>query len=704
MSEPVAYELDADVAVLTVDNPPVNALSRDVRAGLADAVARFERDEAARVAVIVGSGRLFIGGADIGEFGKPPMPPALPNVILAIERCPKPIVAAIHGSALGGGLEIALGAHHRLALAGTRLGLPEVTLGLMPGAGGTQRLPRLTGIPVALDMITGGRPVSAARALESGLIDRLADAGDAGDARRAGIAFARELLADGTARRPSGERDIAPVAAEVFGERRAALARSARGQVAPLAAVDALEAATRLSLDDGLAEERRLFLELMDTPQRAGLIHAFFAERRVAKLPGLQGVEPRGIERVGVVGGGTMGAGIATSMLLAGLDVTLIERDEASGARARETIAGYLDTAVERGKLDAGRRASLLDDAFRTGVAHAALADVDLVVEAVFEDMDVKRELFGALDGVVRPGAILATNTSYLDVDEIARATSRPADVIGLHFFSPAHVMKLLEVVVADATAPEVVTGALALAKRLGKIAVRAGVCDGFIGNRILARYRAAADHVVLDGASPYQVDRAIKAFGFAMGPYEVSDLAGLDIGHATRRRKAAERHPRERVPTFADALFEAGRLGRKSGRGYYRYPEGARQGEPDPDLERVVAEARAAAGIEPRAFDDEEIVRRCLAAMIDEGARVVDEGIAARPLDVDVVFVHGYGFPRHRGGPMKHADAVGLDTVLADLRTFAASDDHFWRPSPLLERLVAEGGDFQDLNDESVA
>lgn len=696
MSGSVHYELEDGVAVVTVDHPPVNALSRDVRAGIETALARFGDDADARIAVIVGTGRLFIGGADITEFGKPPEPPSLPDVVTGIERRAKPVVAAIHGTALGGGLEVALGAHYRLALADAIVGLPEVKLGLMPGAGGTQRLPRLTGVEAALEMITGGRPIAAARALEIGLLDRVVE-GD--DVRAAGLAYARELLAGGATVRATGEREVASVEAGLFDAWRARLQTASRGEIAQLAAVDAVEAATRLKIDAGIAEERRLFLQLMASPQRAGLIHAFFAERRVSKLTEIAGVAARDIERAGVIGGGTMGAGIATSMLLAGLDVTLVERDAAAGDKARTTIEGNLTAAVKRGKLDdAGRRAAL-NTRFATVVGYDTLADVDLVVEAVFENLDVKREVFATLDGVVRAGAILATNTSYLDVNAIAQATSRPGDVVGLHFFSPAHVMRLLEVVVADATAPDVLASSLALAKRLGKVAVRAGVCDGFIGNRILARYRAAADHMVLDGASPYQIDAAIKAFGFAMGPYEVSDLAGLDIGHATRQRKALERHPRERVPTFADALFEAGRLGQKSGCGYYVYEDGSRKGVPDPAVESIVADAREAVGITPRSFDDEEIVRRYIAAMVDEGARVVDEGIAQRPLDVDVVFVHGYGFPRWRGGPMQHADSAGLATILDDIREFARTDDHFWTPAPLLERLVAEGRTFEALN-----
>ena len=619
MNEKVSYRLDGDVAVVTVDNPPVNALSHAVRTGLVDAFERFAGDAEARIAVVVGAGRLFIGGADISEFGKPPAEPLLPDVIARIEAQEKPVVAAIHGSALGGGLEVALGAHHRLALPGARLGLPEVKLGLIPGAGGTQRLPRLVGVETAIDMITGGAPVSADEALTSGLVDRV---GDGDDPVAAGVRYARELLEGGAPVRRTGELPRPGADPERFRAACARIAERARGEVAPLTAVDAIEAATRLEIDEGLIEERRFFRGLMDTPQRAGLIHAFFAERAVAKLPEIDGARPRRIERVGVIGGGTMGAGIATAAVLAGLGVTLVERDEAAAGKARATIERNLDAAVKRGKLDAAGRARILDGGLATVTGYGELADVDLVVEAVFEDMDVKKAVFAELDAVAQPGAILATNTSYLDVDEIAASTSRPGDVIGLHFFSPAHVMKLLEVVVAERTAPDVVASAFALAKRLGKVAVRAGVCDGFIGNRILSRYRTAADHMVLDGASPYQVDRALVEFGFAMGPYAVSDLAGLDIGFATRQRKAADRDPRERVPTYADALFHLGRLGQKTGRGYYLYDEGSRKGREDPELESIVADARKKAGVRPRDFTDDEIVRRYLAAMIDEGAR----------------------------------------------------------------------------------
>ena len=692
----VAYENVGRVAVVTVDNAPVNALSQAIRIGLAEAFDRFDADGAAEIAVIIGAGRMFIGGADISEFGKPPKSPSLPDVINRIEASGKPVVAAIHGTALGGGLEVAMGAHYRIALAGTRLGLPEVKLGIMPGAGGTQRLPRLIGVDPALGMITSGAPVTEGDALQSGLIDQVCQGTDI---RQAALDYAQSLLADKAPARPVSGLPQPTDTDGALSKWRAKLNASLRGEVAPMVAVDAVGAAVGMPFAEGLAEERRLYLELMDTPQRAGLIHAFFAERAVAKLPEIAGIAPREIARIGVIGGGTMGAGIATSAVLNGLAVTLVERDQDAADRARATIARNLDAAVKRGKLSAERRDAILADALGTVTDYAMLADTDLVIEAVFESMDVKKDVFARLDAVLPRGAILATNTSYLDVDEIAAVTSRPEDVIGLHFFSPAHIMKLLEVVVADKTAPDVVATAFALAKKLGKTAVRAGVCDGFIGNRILSHYRMAADHMVLDGASPYQIDKALTDFGFAMGPYQVSDLAGLDIGFATRQRKAADAHPRDRYPTFADALYHKGWLGQKTGHGYYIYDKGDRKGRPDPEVEQIVAQARTEAGITPRSFTDDEIVRRYMAAMVNEAARVVDQGIAQRPLDVDVVFLYGYGFPRWRGGPMKYADLRGLDAILADIRTFAETDDHFWSPAPLLEKLVAEGRNFDSLN-----
>ena len=696
MSEPVSYEHDQRIVVITINNPPVNALSRHVRGGLFDAIQQFNADDAADVAVIVGGGRLFIGGADISEFGKPLVSPSLPEVISAIERCEKPVVAAIHGTALGGGLEVAMGAHYRIAQTDTKLGLPEVKLGLLPGAGGTQRLPRLIGVDQALSMISSGAPIVATQALELGLVDRV-ESGP--DIRPAAVAFAQEIQAQGGAIRRTGELPRPEASAELIQQWRTRLEKSARGEVAALSAMASVEAATRMDIGDGLVEERRLFQALMDTPQRASLIHAFFAERRVSKLPELRDIKAQPIAHIGVIGGGTMGAGIATSAVLNGFVVTLVERDQASADKARNTIAGNLAAGIKRGKLNDAQRDQILEHQLSTVSEYEALQDADLIIEAVFESMEVKKAVFEALDRVAKLGAILATNTSYLNIDEIAAMTKRPEAVLGLHFFSPAHVMKLLEVVVADKTSPEVVSTAFSLAKRLGKIAVRSGVCDGFIGNRMLVHYRAAADHMVLDGASPYQIDKALKAYGFAMGPYAVGDLAGLDIGYATRQRKAPDRHPRDRYPAWADELYHLGRLGQKTGKGYYLYPEGSRQGVEDPEVDALIEQTRKSLGIERRTFTDEEIVRRYITAMVNEAARIVDEGIALRPSDIDVVLLSGYGFPRWRGGPMHVADQLGLDTILANIMEFAEEDDHFWQPAPLLKTLVDQKRKFASLD-----
>ncbi|MDW3204749.1 MAG: 3-hydroxyacyl-CoA dehydrogenase NAD-binding domain-containing protein [Alphaproteobacteria bacterium] len=698
MSDLVRVSVQDRIAVIRVANPPVNALSQGVRQGLSDAIETVDTSADIDAAIIVGDGRTFIAGADISEFGKPPLPPALPDVVNRIEASMKPVVAVLHGTALGGGLEVALGAHYRVGLKGARVGLPEVTLGILPGAGGTQRMPRLVGAEAALDMITSGRHVPITEAEKLGIVDAVSDEADP---EAAGLAFALKLLAEGKGVRRIRDMDVPAKDEALLSDWRGKVTKSARGQIAPPTCVDAVEAALTLPFDEGLAEERRLFKTLLESPQREGLIHAFFSERKVAKLPELKGVEPRQVASIGVIGGGTMGAGIAFCALLNGLDVTLIERDQDAADKAAGTIAKLADGSVKRGKLTQDRRDALVGKSFRAVTDYAALSDADLVVEAVFESMDVKKDVFTKLDAVCKPGAVLATNTSYLDINEIAAMTARPQDVIGLHFFSPAHIMKLLEVVVADRTAPNVVATGFALAKTLKKIAVRAGVCDGFIGNRMLAVYRAAADHMILDGASPYQIDKALVSFGFAMGPFAVSDLAGLDIGWATRKRRAATRDPRERVPTYADRICENGWFGQKTGRGYYKYEDGARKGTPDPEVEQIIAEERAKLGIQPREFSDEEIVRRYMAAMINEAAKIVDEGIARRPLDVDITLLSGYGFPRWRGGPMKYADMVGLDRILDDIRTFAQEDDYFWQPARLIEDLVAKGANFDSLNNE---
>jgi 3-hydroxyacyl-CoA dehydrogenase len=695
---PVARSMHGDILVVTIDNPPVNALGVDVRRALVEAIDAADGDAAVAAVLLVGSGKTFIGGADIREFGKPPMTPFLPDVCNRIEACTKPVVAAIHGAALGGGLEVALSAHYRLALPAAKLGLPEVQLGLLPGAGGTQRTPRLIGAAAALDLMLSGRHAGAAEAAKLGLVDRLAE-GD--DPVAAGLAYTRELLQTGArVRRTRDATALADADAQkaAIDAARAETAKKARGLFSPLKIVDAVQAAVELPFDEGLALERKLFMECLDSPQRAGLVHAFFAERETAKAPETRAAQPRPLNSVGIVGGGTMGAGIAVAVLDAGLPVTMIERDDEALARGRKNVEKVYDGLVAKGRIKPEAKDAVMAR-WSGSTSYDALAQVDLVIEAVFEDMGVKHAVFAELDRVCKPGAVLATNTSYLDIDQIAAAISRPQDVVGLHFFSPANIMKLLEIVVPAKVSSDVVATAFELAKKLRKVPVRAGVCDGFIGNRILAVYGQAAHAMMEDGASPYQIDKALRDFGYPMGPFQVSDLAGGDIGWATRKRRAATRDPRARYVQIADRLCERGWFGQKTGRGYYLYPDGARVGTPDPEVEAIIDAERARAGVTPRSFSDDEIVRRYLAAMINEGANVVHQKIALRPLDVDVTFVHGYGFPRYRGGPMKYADTVGLPKILADIREFAREDPIFWQPSPLLVELVEQGADFASLN-----
>lgn len=694
MTNPVQLSVEGDIAVITIENPPVNALSQSVRQSLLDAAKTAATRPDISAIVIRGEGRTFVAGADIKEFGLPPKQPLLPDLINQIEAIEKPVVVALHGTVLGGGFELALGCHYRIAAPQTKLGLPEVTLGLLPGAGGTQRLPRLVSVEKTIGIVAKGAQISAQEAFKLGAIDRLAETDDI---RAAGIAYAKELIDAGAGARRTSELPINTAKTSDFDAARARLAKSARGQIAPQKCIDAIQGAVELSFDEGLANERSLFLELMNSDQRAALIHAFFAERKVRKLPEIDRVSPREHASVGVVGGGTMGAGITVGSLLSGLDVTLIEQDSESVDRAILTVSKLLQGAVERGKLSQSSFDKIMAGKFRASHDYGALSHVDVAIEAVFETIEVKQDVFTKLDAVCKPGAILASNTSYLDVDEIAAMTNRPADVVGLHFFSPAHVMKLLEVVVGAKTAPDVTATGFALAKKMRKVAVRAGVCDGFIGNRILAHYRKAVDGVVLAGASPFDVDKALVDFGLAMGPFAVGDLAGLDIGWANRKRVAPNRDPREIYADFADRLCELGHFGRKTGKGYYVYADGT--AEPNVEVLDLIAAERTQKTITPRAIGAQEIVDRYMAAMVNEAARVIAEGIALRPLDVDVTLLNGYGFPRWRGGPMHYADSVGLGKILNDIKEFSVDDDFFWQPAPLLERLVAEGKTFASLN-----
>ncbi|CAG9174986.1 3-hydroxyacyl-CoA dehydrogenase NAD-binding domain-containing protein [Cupriavidus pinatubonensis] len=686
-----------DVQVISICNPPVNALGVAVRQGLKQAIEQAEADAGVRAVLVVGEGKAFIAGADIREFGKPPMPPSLPEVCNQIEASSKLVVAAIHGPALGGGLEVAMSAHYRLALPAAKLGLPEVNLGLLPGAGGTQRAPRLMGVKAAADLMLSGKHLSAKAAQAAGLVDRLAE-GD--DPVATGLAYVNELLEQGAPLRRTRALAIADKAAALaeLDTLQAETAKKTRGLFSPLKIVECVRAAVELPFDEGLAKERALFVECLNSPQRAGLVHAFFAERETAKVPEAQGAAPRALNRIAVIGGGTMGAGITVAALDTGLPVVMIERDAESIARGQANVEKVYDGLIAKGRMTPEGKAAIMAR-YTPSTSYESIADVDLVIEAVFEDIEVKKAVFQQLDRVCKPGAVLATNTSYLDIDAIAGSISRPQDVIGLHFFSPANIMKLLEIVVPAKVSPDVVVTAFELAKRMKKIPVRAGVCDGFIGNRILAIYKQAADYIMEDGASPYEIDEAVRGFGYPMGPFQVTDLAGGDIGWATRKRRAATRDPKARYVEVADRICERGWFGQKTGRGFYLYPQGARVGQPDPEVLAIVDAERQKKGIAPRKFTAEEIMRRYMAAMVNEGAKVVEEGIALRPLDVDVTFLSGYGFPRFRGGPMKYADMVGLPKILEDIRSFAKEDPLFWKPAPLLEKLVAEGKDFASLN-----
>jgi 3-hydroxyacyl-CoA dehydrogenase len=631
------------VLVITIDNPPVNAASFAVRQGLADAITDAGNDTAIKAMVLTGAGRIFVGGADITEFDKPPVEPILPDICQLLENSSKPLIAALNGAALGGGLEIVLACHYRIAAPNASVAFPEVKLGLIPGAGGTQRLPRLTGAAVAIDLIGSGRSIKAGEALSLGVLDDIA-----ADPVARAIELASET--DNHRFRKTGELAVPPSSEEeIAAAKRKALSK-AKGQIAPGEAVTLVESAGRTPLVDSLAHERAAFLALKQSPQSSALRHVFFAEREAGKVPAREGVTPRKIETIGVVGAGLMGSGIAVAALDAGFRVTVVEQAEEAADKGRLRITGLLDKALSSGRTDTTTHAGRVS---RLTIASelAALADADLVIEAVFDDLDVKIDLFRRLDGVVRDNAILATNTSYLDPDVIAAATARPERMLGLHFFSPAHIMRLVEVVQCAKSDPEIVATGFAVAKAMRKLPIYSGVTEGFIGNRIFSAYRREAEYLVEDGAEPQDVDSAIEAFGMAMGPFAISDLAGLEIAWARRKRQAATRDPNERYVEIADRLCEAGRFGQKNGLGWYRYTDGKRA--VDPDVTTLIAELRASKNIAPQVFSQDDILDRLLKAMADEGQRLLGAGVALRASDIDLVLINGYGFPAHKGGPM---------------------------------------------------
>jgi 3-hydroxyacyl-CoA dehydrogenase len=675
---------DGEVAIVTADNPPVNALKHEVRAGLAEALRQTRNDAAVKAVVIGCAGRTFFAGADITEFGKPPQPPGLGEVIAAIEAMPKPVVAALHGTALGGGFELALACHFRVAVPGARVGLPEVKLGLLPGAGGTQRLPRLIGPEKALKMIVTGDPIEAREALDDGVIDNIVE----GDLTEGAIAFARRIVAEGRPLRLVRDREDKLVA-EGFADAAEALTRRLRGRDAPAACVEAVRNAIVFPFDEGLKREGELFRKLVAGDQSRAQRYIFFAEREAARVPGIpEGTRPRQIASGAVIGAGTMGGGIAMCFANAGIPVTIVETGRDLLQKGLDRVAANYRATVARGGLGADemeRRIALIKGVTELDAVGAA----DFVIEAVFEEMELKKRVFADLDRVAKANAVLATNTSTLDVDEIARATSRPRDVLGTHFFSPANVMRLLEIVRGAATSPDALVTAVTLGRHLGKVPVTVGVCYGFVGNRMLARRSVEAERLLLEGALPQEVDAAVTGFGFPMGPFAMADMAGLDVGWRIRKGRG-ERNEIE------DALCEAGHFGQKTGKGYFRYDAGSRAPVPDPEVERTILDASFRAGITRRAITQEEIVERMIFPMINEGARILEEGIAARPGDIDVIWVYGYGWPVWRGGPMYYADQLGLAQLRDRLTLYAQrSGDETLRPATRISRLAAEGRGF---------
>ena len=686
INEVVDLAAEGTVAVITVNSPPVNALSANVRTGIAEAVQKAGADAAVKAIVIHCAGRTFIAGADITEFGKPPKGVPLGEVNTILESCPKPVVAAIHGTALGGGLELALSCHYRVAVPSAKLGLPEVKLGIVPGAGGTQRLPRLVGVERALEVIAFGEPMKASEAATHGLVDAVV--GEA-SLRADALAFAAKLVAEAAPLKKVRDRtDKLSADPAVFAAFRKANARRFRGFEAPEACIQCIEAAVTMPFDEGLKYERDTIMRLMVGTQSLAQRYVFFAERQAAKIPDVPDTTPtRKIGKVGIIGAGTMGGGIAMNFVNVGIPVTIVETKQEALDRGLGVIRKNYENTAKRGRL------SMADVETRMGrftpsLDLAALADCDLIIEAVFENMEIKKEVFGKLDAIAKKGAILASNTSYLDIDKIAAMTTRPEDVIGMHFFSPANVMRLLEVVRGEKTAKDVIATAMGLAKTIGKVGVLVGVCHGFVGNRMLAQRQREANKLILEGAMPWDVDRVLYAFGLPMGPFAMSDLAGLDIGWSRETSKGET--PRE-------ILCEMDRRGQKTGAGFYDYDEN-RVAKASPVTEKIILDLAAKKGINRREISDEEILQRCIYPMINEGAKILEEGKAIRASDIDIVWINGYGWPVYRGGPMFYGDTVGVAEVLRVMKEFEGRHGADFKPSALLERLVAEGKGFKDL------
>ena len=695
----VKHKIIEEIGLIEISNPPVNAISAGVRIGLLETIENLSLNEKIKAIVITAPERTFLAGADIKEFGKKVDAPILGKICDKIESLNKIVVASLHGTPLGGGLEVAMSAHYRIAAPNTKVGLPEVLLGILPGAGGTQRLPRLCGVNMALDMMLTGKHVPAKEALSSGIIDKIAENNNTIDN---GIEYAKKLLEDGFKTRPTSQiqNKISDTkeTSELILKFKDTASKKYKNLFSPHAIIRSVEEGLKLDFPYAISNERKLFEECIESPQRQGLIHSFFAERANTKIPELKDGIPIEFNKIGIIGGGTMGIGISMAAMNAGFDVIMVEQNDEAIQKAKGKINSTYDRSVKLNRITTEQKIKTMD-MFSATTNFSDLKDRDLIIEAVFENMDVKKEVFVKLNQICSQDCILASNTSYLNVNEIASVVDNPSRVIGLHFFSPANIMKLLEVVVAEKTSKDTVATAFNLAKKMKKVPVRSGVCDGFIGNRILSKYLVGTYHMVEDGASPFHVDRVIRDFGCAMGIFQVIDLAGGDIGWATRKRKAPFRHKDDRYVQIPDRVCERGWFGQKTSKGYYLYGENVDFLTPNPEIEIICEQERKRAGITPKKFDDTEILDKYIAAMVYEGTKILSEQIALKPSDIDVVFTNGYGFPKWRGGPMKYADMTGLDKILKNIKKYSEEDPRFWAPPKLLEDLVKQNKNFDSLN-----
>ena len=695
----VKHKILDEIALIEISNPPVNAISGDVRIQLLDTINKLAQNVSLKAIVITAPERTFLAGADIKEFGRNIDAPVLGEICDIIENLDKIVVASLHGTPLGGGLEVAMSAHYRIAAPKTKVGLPEVLLGILPGAGGTQRLPRLCGVSMALDMMLTGKQVNAEDAFKNGIIDEIAPDGNTVEN---GIEYAKKLIDKGYTVRPTSKQknkiNNREEINEVIKKIKSDTLIKSKNLFSPHAIIKSVEQGLDLDFATSIQNERKLFKECIESPQRQGLIHSFFSERANTKVPELEKGKAKELNKIGVIGGGTMGTGISMAAMNAGLSVIMIEQDKASIDKALAKINATYDRNVKLGRISAEQKNQIMS-LFSAVTDMDILSDRDLVIEAVFEQMEVKKEVFIKLNKICNESCILASNTSYLNVNEIASVVNDPSRVIGLHFFSPANIMKLLEIVVADKTSNDTVASAFLLAKKMKKVPVRSGVCDGFIGNRILSKYLIGTYHMIEDGASPFHVDKVLRDFGCAMGVFQVIDLAGGDIGWATRKRKAPFRHKDDRYVEIADRVCENGWFGQKTSKGYYLYGDNIKPLTPNPEIDIICNSERQRVGIKLKTFSDQEILDRYLAAMVYEGVKILQEKIAVRPSDIDVVYTNGYGFPRWRGGPMKYADMIGLDKILLNIQKFSEEDPRFWSPPQLLIDLVKNNRDFDSLN-----